>query len=123
MSFNKISSATTTDMLNAVADYSVDSAEQDTAGTNYICDWSKWFGYYKAIPELQSVIDKKSIWTVGKGFKTDEETKKNLNKITGCGIDSFNSIMYNAVKTYTIGGDFFAEIIQTKRADLEISSQ
>jgi len=88
--------------------------------TTYQCDWTKWHGYYRRIPELAAVIDKKAIWTVGKGFKLtgSKETQSRIKRIKGCGKDSFNSIMHNAIRTYTICGDFFAEIIRDKKGRL-----
>lgn len=94
----------------------------DAASTTEIefqANWDKWNGYYKQISILQSVIDKKAIWTVGKGFKTDETTKKTLDKIRGNGKETFNTIMDNAVKTYTICGNFYGEIVRNSRRELK----
>ena len=33
----------------------IESAEQDAPGTRYYPDWSKWFGYYKVIPDAASI--------------------------------------------------------------------
>ena len=74
-------------------------------------DWTQWFGYYKSIPELKAVIDTKATWTVGKGYKADEETSLLLDTITGFGKDTFNTILENCVRTYEIGGDSFVKII------------
>jgi hypothetical protein len=114
----RISNSSTTNMTDNVSDYSVDSAQQDVPSNDYTCSWSNWFGYYKVIPEIQAVIDAKARWTTGKGYKTDNKTKKILEKIRGNGKDTFDDILYNAVRVYTIGGDFFAEIIKTKRGEL-----
>jgi hypothetical protein len=111
---NRISSAVYSDMTNQLSDYSVDPLDTEGATgygeTTYQTDWMKWHGYYRAIPELQAVIDAKARWTVGKGYKSSQ--KKILDQIRGFGKDTFNSILYNAIRTYTIGGDFFAEIIR-----------
>lgn len=96
----------------------VSTAEQDSPGTSYCPDWSKWFGYYKVIPELQAVINKKAIWTLGKGYEADEKTKKLLDRIRGCGKDTINDIFYNCVLQYTIAGDSFCEIVKNKRGEL-----
>ena len=112
MAEKRVSSASKTDMTNSVTALAIDSAEQDQPGTIYTPEWSKWFGYYKVIPELAATIDKKALWTVGRGYEADGTTKKILKKIRGCGKDTFNSIMFNGVRTYTIAGDFFAEIIK-----------
>ena len=73
----------------------VTSAEQDTPGVKYTPEWSKWFGYYKSVPELQAVINKKAIWTLGSGYETDAKTEKIIKRIRGFGKDTFNDIMFN----------------------------
>lgn len=116
MGILKVESSTYGDMTNAVADYSINSQDLDGATgeeTSYICDFSKWNGYYKTNPVVKSVIDKKALYTVGKGYKVKKDsTKQIIKRIKGFGKDTFNSIMFNAVVTYTLGGDFFAEIIR-----------
>ncbi len=117
MSFTRISAALVTDMKNNVDKYTVLGA--DAANLEQVnIDWSKWNGYYKKIPEIQSVIDRKAMWVVGRGYKADARTKNILDKIRGNGKDTFDSIMYNAVRVYTICGNFFAEIIENKRGEL-----
>lgn len=108
----RIGSADYTDMTNVVDKIAVSTAEQDAPGGSYTPEWSKWFGFYKVIPELAATIDKKALWTIGKGFEADAETKKVLDKIRGCGKDTFNTILYNGCRVYTIGGDFLAEIVK-----------
>jgi|TARA_Y100000310_G_C20689189_1_gene821086 hypothetical protein len=98
-------------------DYSVDTATTDGAGDSKETEWqnSSWssqLGYYKAIPELQVAIDAKATWTVGKGFKSDPLTQLTLLNISGSGVDTFNTILENMIRTYNIGGDAFAEIIR-----------
>lgn len=109
----RINSADYTDMTNVVTDYEV--SNQDTDFNDYTPNWTKWLGYYMSIPEVQAVIDKKAIWTVGKGFKSDEKISKILKNISGNGKDTFNSIMLNLIRGYTICGDSFAEIVKTKK--------
>ena len=116
MGFNKIDSATTTDMTNAVEDF--ENTPEDTNINEYICDWSNWYGYYKTTPAYSSLVDKKALWTIGKGFEAKPAVKAQLDKIRGCGKDTFNTIMANGVKVYTLGGDFLAEIIKNKRGKI-----
>ncbi len=78
----------------------------------YIPNWKKWKGYYDSVPQLRAVIHKKAMWTSGKGFSADEKTKRALEKINGFGKDSFNSILFNQIVSYTICGDSFAEIVR-----------
>jgi len=114
MASTKITSTDITDMKNAVSNVtiaagSVDNAEYPEWGNP---KWPIWLGYYQMVPELRAVIDAKATWSVGKGYQADAETKAILNKIKGMGKDTFNNILHNAVKTYTVGGDFFAENIR-----------
>ena len=81
-------------------------------------DWSKYNGYYRQYPEIKAQIDKLGLWTVGKGYNTDEKTEKILSKIKGFGKDSFNSIMENLVKIKKINGDSYAHIIKDKAGRL-----
>lgn len=116
MANTKPSAIDYTDMSNTVQNFQVE--HEDTDFSDYTTDWSKWYGYYLDCVPFQAMIDKKATWTVGKGFQAKPAVKKRLDRIRGMGKDTFNTIMHNAVKTYSIGGDFIAEIVSTKRNDL-----
>lgn len=108
---------------NVIVDYSVDAQSTDGAGdqketTWQMKDWETNLGYYKEIPELQTAIDAKAIWTMGAGFTADEQTEILLLSIKGNGKDSFNGILSNLIRTYTIGSDSYAEIIKDKEGIL-----
>jgi hypothetical protein len=112
-----IAGAVASDLRNQIIDYSVDAqntdGQQDQKETTYqMTNWSEYLGYYKEIPELQTAVDAKANWTIGAGFEADDFTSLLLNNIRGHGKDSFNSILSNSIRTYTIGGDSFAEIIR-----------
>lgn len=109
---NSLENATTTDMTNQVDSYAV-AVASDTGNytSNYSTNWTKWLGFYQ-IPELASVIDRKAMWTVGKGVEADKKTLKVIKQIRGSGKETFNTIMDKAVKTYTMAGDYYAEIIK-----------
>ena len=99
---------------NVQEDFSVASAQTDgpadqreTKWENE--NWTTWLGYFNSVPELNSVVTAKAVWTVGKGFKGSEEI---LNKIIGWGKDNFNNILKNCIMTYQVGGDSFCEIIE-----------
>ena len=130
---NKISSADTTNFSGK--SYSDTAAAQDAtaypssftvtpAGTTsensyQNTRWNEQLGAYMEISELAGLIDRKAQFVVGKGFKLKDKRKaKHLETMRGNGLDSFNTILYNAVRTYTIGGDFFTEIIRNKRGDI-----
>ena len=102
--------------LNQSFDYLIDYAQEPVL--EYTPNWAKWAGIYNTIPELQASIDKKAMWTIGKGFITDKKTKLILDKIRGAGKDTFNTIINNNIRTYTICGDSFCEIIKNKRGEL-----
>ena len=116
MPLTDIGNAEASDLTNTMTDYSVDSEStdgpEDQDETTYEnTEFTQYFGYYKQIPELRSVIDAKATWTVGKGFLADEVTTLILDSIRGWGKDTFNTIIENAVRTSLIGGDAFLEII------------
>lgn len=104
-----IASTTYSDLTNAMVSYSVDHQITDGATGDQetrwqMTKWPQYLGYYKTIPELQTAIDAKAIWTMGGGFEADEETTLLLSSMTGNGKDNFNSILENCIRTYTIGG-------------------
>ena len=72
-----------------------DSGETRWINTN----WTKWYGLYKQIPELQEAINTKATWTVGKGFIADETTTFILDSIKGLtGIQGFQE----KLREYTV---------------------
>lgn len=75
-------------------------------------DAPQHLAYYKTIPNYKKAIDKLAIWSVGKGFETNNAAKPKLNGITGYGEDTFLSIMWNLLISKKIFGDAFAEIIR-----------
>ena len=115
----EISSTVASDIANTETTYSVDSQQTDAAdGQNdttwQMEDWPQNLGYYLEIPELQTAVDAKATWTMGAGFEAEETVKMLLGNIKGNGKDSFNDIISNMIRTYTIAGDAFAEIIRDK---------
>ena len=117
MSDMKISSVDYGNLSNTGTSYSVAPVTTDAATDQKETEWTnvnftQYLGYYKSIPELTAAINAKARWTVGKGFKSNEITQMLLMSIKGFGKDSFNSILENAIRTYHIGGDSFAEIIR-----------
>jgi hypothetical protein len=112
-----ISNATYTDNKNTFVDYSVATAVTDAATGQKETEWinskaAQWLGYYKTIPELKAAIDAKATWTIGKGFTADPLTTFYCDKLKGFGVDTFNTILENCVRSYHIYGDSFCEIIR-----------
>lgn len=132
---NKISSADTTnfsaksyeDTASAQdptlypSSYTVDLASSTTQNEYQNTLFSEQLGAYLQVSELAGLIERKAQFVVGKGYKikNNKGKAKHIESIKGNGLDSFNTIMYNAVRTYTIGGDFFAEIIRNKRGEIK----
>ena len=115
-----IASAKGSDVANAIEDFSV--APQTTDGitgdkeTTYVnSDWSKQLGYYKSIPELNTSINIKTAWTIGKGFTADPKTTMILDNVKGIGNETFNTILENQDKVRQIGGDSYAHIITNEK--------
>ena len=117
--------AVASDLQNVIKPFSVASettdGPSDQKETTWIdTEWSEKFGYYtdEKIPEITAVIDAKSDWTIGKGFKAEPMTTMILDSIKGNGYDTFNTILENAVRCLMIGGNFYAEIIRDKNKKL-----
>lgn len=105
------------DMTNRVEDVEIAPRQTDGISDQDETEWinskfNQYFGYYKTIPEVKTAIDTRAIWTIGDGYRSDAQTAILLDNIRGCGIDTFDSILENAVVVKRIGGDFFAEIIR-----------
>lgn len=96
----------------SVANVALDSANDMGETTYDFPNATKYFGYYKSIPELKSAIDNLAVWTVGKGMVCDSITKVTIDHIKWWGEDSFQSILENLIVVKKIVGDAFAEIIR-----------
>lgn len=95
--------------------YTSKAAGQTTEGEYQNTKFATQLGTYLEISELGGMIDRKANYVVGKGFKAEKKIESLMARWKGNGLDSANMIFYNAVKTYTLGGDFFAEIVRNKR--------
>lgn len=115
MPYTDIGQTLSTDIENNTELYPIDSETTDATDAGeyrYQSDnWSKWFGYYKNVPELRAAIDCIATWTVGKGYTSDVYAQAKLLLIRGNGTDTFNTILENMIRTMYINGDSFAEII------------
>jgi len=97
---------------------SLDSPNEITETEYMNTKWEQQLGYFNTIAELQATINAKATWTIGKGFKADEVTEMLLDTIKGNGMDTFNTILENMIRTYYIGGDSFCEIIRDDEDNL-----
>ncbi len=112
-----IGGAVASDLASVITDFSVTPQATDAATgqqefTWQMSDWEQNLGYYKKIPELMIAVDTKALWTIGAGFEADEPTTLLLSAIKGNGKDSFNSIMSNMIRTYTLSGYSLCEVIR-----------
>jgi len=122
MTENRIDSMTVGDVSHPDA-YSVPAdyldSPQHISETEWMnTNWSQQLGYFNKIAEIQATINAKSTWTVGKGFKADHQTTFILESIRGNGMDTFNTILENMIRTYYIGGDSYCEIIRDDENNL-----
>jgi hypothetical protein len=116
----------TTILERNLQDYSVPSQNLDVHGDQDETFWDypnaqKNMGYYKTIPELKKAIDALAVWTTGKGYETDQDTRAILEHITGNGKDTFKNIIWNMQVMKKAVGDSFAEIIIDKDSELLIN--
>jgi hypothetical protein len=103
--------------------YDWDNATSTTQTSYQNTNWNNQHGAYLAVSEFAGMIDRKAQYVVGKGYKIGKllkgKQKKIIDGIKGNGLDTFNTLFYNAVRVYTLGGDFYAEIIRNKRGELK----
>lgn len=92
--------------------YKFDS--KDTVFNNYICNWTKWHGIYRSIPEARSTIDTWCNWIIGKKIIMDDKTKKITDRIKGNRSDTFRKILRNMKRVSKICGDAYAEQMHDK---------
>lgn len=118
--------AAAADLTLYPSSFTTDPGSETSESTYQNTNWTTQWGAYFQISEYGGMIDRKAQYVVGKGFKIPglaeritNRNKKILENIRGNGKQTFNGIMYNAVRVYTVGGDFFAEIIRNKRGDLK----
>ena len=112
--------AAITNMSNVVDDFQIEPQTLDVAGDQKETTWmnEKWttqLGYYKKIPELRSAINARAVWTMGKGYVSDDVTRIILDNVDGQGNDTFDSILKNLIVISQINGDSYCEIITEKK--------
>ena len=91
---------------------------KDTSSNNYQCDWKKWHGVYRKIPEARSTIDVWCRWIIGKKLIMDDKTKKITDRIKGNGKQTFRQILFNLKRISKVGGDAYAEQVRDKAGRL-----
>jgi len=131
MALTDPSSTITTGMQSSTTSYTAgeepwnknkDGFVIDSEGTEigtYQCDWDKWHGMYRNIPELRSTIDIWCKWIIGNKLNFENKAQEKQSKrINGNGKDTLRKILINVKRTSKAGGDGFAEIIEDKAGRL-----
>lgn len=123
MAETNINSSDYGDMNTYVEDFEVGALNtegvNDSNETEYLNpNFTRWYGYYQQIAELKAAINAKATWTVGKGFEADAGTTVQLDRITGNGTDTFDSILKNMIIISNVNGDAYAEIIRNDKGIL-----
>lgn len=92
---------------------------QETDSSSYLCDWKKWHGIYRKIPEARSTIDLWCKWVIGKEIKFKNSKQEEIcNRIKGNGIQTFRTILINHKRVSKVAGDSFLEKIRDKAGRL-----
>lgn len=90
-------------------------ASKETESTTYQCDWNKWHGIYRKIPEARSTIDLECKWIIGKEITFKKANQKEIaDRIRGNGNQTFRKILMNHLRVSKIGGDSYLEKIRDK---------
>lgn len=113
MSELKIANTETSGLAQGISVQTTQSVDTDADASAFWITktWPKHFGYYIDHNSVKTIINKVGMWSVGKGWKADEETTKILEKIVGTGKDTFDEVMNNQVRVRHIDGNSYAEII------------
>lgn len=101
-----------------INDYATDSPDYTKEITWDFPDAKEHLGYYHEIPEVRQSVMALARWTAGKGYEVSENDRVILDKITGWGEDSFQSILMNLIVMKKVCGDAFAEIIRNEKGTL-----
>lgn len=94
-------------------------ASEPTENSEYVCDWTKWHGIYRKIPEIKTTIDLQANWIISKEITyKNKAQEKQVKRINGNGKDTFRGLLRNAKKVSQVCGDSFAEKIKDKAGRL-----
>lgn len=92
---------------------SIPQAKEERQDRWYISEFLKWKGYYMKCPIYAGIVNAKADAVTASWSCTGTHAQQMtdvLNGFDGMGKETFKTIMNNAVKIMTIGGDYFAEI-------------
>jgi hypothetical protein len=110
--------STTTADLSGVPNFTVNPQSTQGAGGNGETyydnpNFTRWYGYYKSIPELKTPLNALATWCLGQGYTCQNSMDKViLDHISGAGEDTFLSVLWQSIVVMKFNGDFYAEIIR-----------
>lgn len=117
MPSTEISAAASSDMENHVDNFEITplptegiTAQDETQYNNP--NFTKWNGYYKAIPEVKIAVDMRPIWVLGNEIIADPQTEVILDSLVGNGKQTARIIFKNMLTMKRVNGDAYAEIIR-----------
>lgn len=112
--------------LNTIPNYIMETKTLDTDNASgetyhYFENAAEYWGYYQNDPIVFSAANNLATWAFSKGYETeDEQTREELEHLSGRGNDNFLTLMWNHEVTKLVQGDAFMEIIweNPKKRDL-----
>lgn len=118
-----IDNAVASDYSNTITDDTIPQMSTegatDTKETRYSNpNFTKYWGIFNAVSDVQSGLLMKGTWDVGKGYTTDKGTQPILDKITGWGKESFDEILFNMDVMRFVAGDSYAEVVRNDNGTL-----
>ncbi len=119
-----VKNTTTSELDQSIEVQTTSPVDVDRAGAETRTEWTndKWTtynSYYTTHNAVNAVIKKLHMWSVGKGYKANPDTKKILNKIRGWGKETFNGVIGNQIRIEHINGDSYAEIVTTNEEEIK----
>lgn len=130
MALHDISSSRTTDLNTSTTEYSAGDEpwNRNTEGFNienvstetnsYLCDFQKWHGFYRTIPEFRANVNTFASWIVGRKLILTKANEKILKRIKGNGKDNIRDILWNLKVVSKFCGDAFASITRDRAGRL-----
>lgn len=86
--------------------------------------WNIYNGYYrKNQGGTKAALTQYAVWIAGRGFETDDATRKRIEKIKGNGTDTFKGILKNMLRVKKVNGDSFAEIVTSNNKPPEANGR
>lgn len=82
---------------------------RESGDLTYLCDWNKWHGIYRKIPEVRMSIDTEARWVISKEINLKNKAAKEFaKKVKGNGKMTLRKVLFNIYRTGLVGGDSVA---------------